>query len=143
MERSGALPPRRRARLRLRWPAPSQSRCSQARACVQAWLVLVPHAPTPEDRLEPAIAHRLPQDLIDPIAELVIARRKDTNVVADAERRLLIREPGVARNAALGQHVVEHHGVHPAERKIAVRVNIVFIGDRDDSVLACAATSMS
>ncbi len=55
MERSGALPPRRRARLRRRWLAPSQSRCSQARVRTGA---AGPRSTYPNAGRSPRAGHR-------------------------------------------------------------------------------------
>ena len=98
-------------------------------------LIVVPHLPTPEDRLEAAVAHRLFQDLVHPIAQLGVLGRQQTHVVARADIRRLIRQSRVAPNTALGQHLIEQHRVDASDRQIAVRVHIVFVGHQHDIVL--------
>ena len=61
--------------------------------------------------------------------------REHADVVAHAQIGLLVDEARVAAHAALGEHLVEHDGVHAAEHQIAVRMDIVFVGDRDDALV--------
>jgi hypothetical protein len=99
-------------------------------------LVVVPHAPPAEDRLERAVAHRLAQDRVDPRHELGALGRRDDDVVADRHRLGLRVQARVTPHRALGEHVVEQHAVHAAEQQIAVGVHVVVVGDGSDAVLA-------
>ena len=46
---------------------------------VQAGLIVVPHVPSPEDRLEPPLLHGAEQNLVHPVAKRgVIGRRMPT-----------------------------------------------------------------
>ena len=70
--------------------------------------------------------------------------RKHADVVADAEVGRLIDEAGIAADAALREHLVEHHGIDAAQRQIAVRMHVVLVGHRRRRrARACAATSRS
>ena len=90
----------------------------------------------PEDGLEPAVAHRLAKNAVHAIAQHRLFRRQHAYVVADAEVRILVHQPRVPAHAAVRQDRIQHHGVHAAERKIAVRMDVVFVGDRDETVLS-------
>ena len=53
----------------------------------------------------------------------------------------LNREAGDRLRAALGQHVVEQHGVDATEHQILVRMHVVFVRDRGEAVVALGACS--
>ena len=73
------------------------------------------------------------------VAQRRVLRRQDADVVADRDGLRLDREPGHRPMPALGEHVVEQHGVDASEHQIAVRMHVVFVRHGVQAVLALGA----
>src|SRR4029078_3514975 len=124
---------------------PRQLRCGSVRlrsrpgfiGCdtrIQVALILVPHLPSPEDRLEPAVAHRLLEDRVDLIPQPGVLWRQDPDVVTHTDTRGLVGERWMTTDATLGEHFVEQHGIYTPDRQVRIRVHIVLVWNDDDSM---------
>ena len=103
---------------------------------VQARLVVVPHLPFAEDGLEPAVAHGGPKRGIHVVAQRRLLLGHQDDVVARRHGLGVRREPRLPAHDAVRQHVVEQHGIDPAEQQIAVGVDVVVVRHGHDTVLA-------
>ena len=103
-------------------------------AGVQVALLLVPHVPLAKDGFEPAIGHRRAKNAVDVVAKRRVLRRRNDDVVAVGDGLGLREQAGVAAQRAVGQHVVEEHGVDSADRRIRIWMHVVVVRDRHDAV---------
>ncbi len=76
--------------------------------------------------------------MVHPVAKVGAVGVQNSNVVPDAHLGALIDEARVAPHRALRQHRVEQHGVHSADREVAVGVHVILVADGDDPVLGCS-----
>ena len=84
----------------------------------QRRLIVIPNLPLPVNRLEAAVPHGFSQDLIDSLAKRGVSRRENAHIVR-YRHRLRVRDKSRRRPApALGQHVVQQHGVEPSDQQI-------------------------
>ena len=92
-------------------------------------MIVIPHVPSPEDRLEPAVLHGTEQNLIHLIAKRRILRCGDPDVIAGAYVGRLIHEPGIPPDSALCEHVIQQDRVHATQNQVGVRMYVVLIND--------------
>ena len=67
---------------------------------------------------------------------------EDADVVADARRcGGWFTRPGLRRTPRAASTVVQQHGIHAAERQVAIGVHVVLVGHRHDAVRLPASTA--
>ena len=96
----------------------------------------IPHIPRPEHALERSVAHTRPQGGIHRVAERAVASGEHGDVAAAGQRDGLNHEATDSTQRALGQHVVEQHGIDASTHKIGVRMHIVVVGHGQHAVRA-------
>ena len=109
---------------------------SERHAREERGLIVVPHVPSAEDPLQRAVAHRLPQDLVDGRTQRGVPRGEHPDVVAGGYRLLRHGEARDDTSPSIRDHVIEQHRVQASEHEVRVRVHVILVGDRLEPVLA-------
>ena len=89
--------------------------------------------------LKRAVPHRPAENFVDRVTQRCIAGRQHADIMAHRDALRLDRKSRERATAALGENIVEQHGVQTTDHEIAVWMHIVIVRDRLKTKLAFGA----